>query len=70
MRLPDHRADTVWRLDEEAALACQRCVAYFFDAAGFAAEAELPGGRGRGEDGETGEAYVFFSQCGGSKKRA
>ena len=44
MRLPDHRADTVWRLDKEAALACQGCLAYFLDVAGFEAKAELGGG--------------------------
>jgi hypothetical protein len=55
MRLPDHRADTVWRVDKEAALACQRCVAYFFDVAGFEAEAEPRGGFAVAEETEGSE---------------
>jgi hypothetical protein len=31
-------------LDKEAALGCQRCLAYFLDVAGFEAETELGGG--------------------------
>jgi hypothetical protein len=55
MRLPDHRADTVWRVDKEAALACQRCLAYFFDVAGFEAEAEPRGGFAVAEETEGSE---------------